>query len=350
MLWIAGVAAWFVSGRLRLHRVQRIPVRILVGGTRGKTTLARLLTAGLRATDRRVCSRVAGRRPEESLDGESLSGALPWRQVPRHGEPNTSEVPRWLDVASAQVAPDVAVIENQGLAPEAMWAIGHHFAAPTLAVITDAEVDHLDTWPTESAAIAWLHVSAVPRRVSIVTADDAVARAAAASGHPIVGATAGEDLPGLPPWMRTHIALAEAALHEIGVDSSTTVREALVGEARRLLPSPRVLTCGALFLDLFDANDPVSAARALGGAARNRADTRRVALFAHRRDRAWRWTLFRPWLAEAFDRVLRFDRWPDRQVIEAVRSAARGDLLVGLGNAVGPGLGLLESLDEPGEH
>ena len=71
ILWLA-LAAW----RHRRH-LRAVPVRIHVGGTRGKSTTTRLIAAGLRAGGRRVLAKTTGSQPRLILpDGSEQAGDL----------------------------------------------------------------------------------------------------------------------------------------------------------------------------------------------------------------------------------------------------------------------------------
>lgn len=333
----AGLWGWTQAAHRRLAR--RVPLRVLVGGSRGKTTAARLITAALRARGQRVCARTTGRHPEETLDGAPLAAPIDWRPFPRLGEPSVDEISRWLAAVARRLAPDAAVMENPGVAPEAIWAVGRHLFPPTLVVITDAVPDHLDTWPLDPVDIARLHLRAVPRGVPVLTTDETVAASARALGHR-VSQVPHLDAPSLPPWMASLASLAVAVAQGLGTPVAD-LTASVVAAAGRLLPQPLPLDSGGLFLDLFDANDPLSAQRALVSIAPGPVH---AALFAHRRDRAWRWAAFRPWIERAFPRVVRFDAWPDATVSSLLAAAPAGQWLIGLGNANGPAQAFLASL------
>jgi len=71
------LAALTVYGLLeyRAHRfhLRSIPVRIHVNGTRGKSSITRLIAAGLRAGERRVVAKTTGTKPRIILeDGREI--------------------------------------------------------------------------------------------------------------------------------------------------------------------------------------------------------------------------------------------------------------------------------------
>ncbi len=344
VLWTLAMGAWGAAHRAHRRRLARVPIRVIVGGTRGKTTLVRLLTEALRRSGHEVCARVTGRSPEETLAGARLREPIPWRASPRPGPSDPDEIRRWLRVVTRRVQPSALVVENSAITPESMWAVGHHLFPPTLAVITDATLDHLDLWPPDRDSVARIHVEAIPAHVPVVTSDAAVVAAARRRGQTVIETDAAVDHSDLPAWMSAHLSLIETALRALRINVSSHLRRSLAETARALLPHPVPLSESAQFIDLFDANDPTSAARVLGEMPPSMRSHRTVALFAHRRDRSWRWPMFRAWLTETFDAAVRFERWPDERVAAALQSADERTLFVGVGNAVGPAQGLLAAL------
>lgn len=345
-LWGTGVALWAAAQRRHVHTLECVPARILVGGTRGKTTTVRLVTEALRLGGLTVCARTTGRRLEETLEGRAHPRRIEWRAAPRVARADVDEIRRWAHAAARRVTSDALVVENSGVRPEAMWAVGCHLFPPTVAVITGAASDHLDLWPHDEEQIARMHCRAVPRGVSIITADERIAHVAASMGFDVIAAVAPERTSEIPPWLKRLASLAVATAAHVDRSLSDANRHALIEYAQRLLPRPRALASGVSFLDLFDANDPQSAAAALESATLTAPHRRRVALYAHRLDRMWRLRQFQPWLESKFDVALCFDRWPDTAVTSALQEARENTLFVGLGNAVGPAEGLLRDLSE----
>ena len=62
MAVVFGILVILGAAEMVLHRrtLRRLPVRIHVNGTRGKTSVVRLIAAGLRAGGLRVCSKTTG--------------------------------------------------------------------------------------------------------------------------------------------------------------------------------------------------------------------------------------------------------------------------------------------------
>src|SRR6266852_281336 len=121
VIWL-GVAAW----RHRRH-LRAVPVRIHVAGTRGKSTTARLIAAGLRAGGRRVVAKTTGAQPRLILpDGSEAA----WR---RRGPPSVREQTRFFAHA-ARLGADAVVVECMAIRPEMVAVCEDHLIRATAAV------------------------------------------------------------------------------------------------------------------------------------------------------------------------------------------------------------------------
>lgn len=85
-LVVALTAYGFWEYRTHRSNLDRIPVRIHVNGTRGKSSVTRLIAAGLRAGPRRTIAKTTGTMPRLILD-DGLE--LP---IHRAGSPNIIEL------------------------------------------------------------------------------------------------------------------------------------------------------------------------------------------------------------------------------------------------------------------
>ena len=122
--------------RLARHRAA-LPVRIHVNGTRGKSSVVRLIAAGLRADGRRVFAKTTGSLPRLiTPDGSELP-------VHRPGLTNVIEQLRILGVAARERA-EVLVIECMALQPALQALCELEIVRATHGVLCNAWPDHLD--------------------------------------------------------------------------------------------------------------------------------------------------------------------------------------------------------------
>ncbi len=121
------------------HRrsLSRIPIRIHVNGTRGKSSVTRLIAAGLRAGGIRTCAKTTGTLPRMILcDGHEVP-------IYRPGRTNIIEQKRVVRAAIGQSA-DALVIECMALQPMLQSVCELKLVRSTHGVITNARADHLD--------------------------------------------------------------------------------------------------------------------------------------------------------------------------------------------------------------
>ena len=128
------------AARLRLA-LQRVPIRIHVGGSRGKTTTCRLIAAALQASGVRTIAKTTGTEPRLILPDGS---ARPWA---RFGPPTVAEQRRFMLFARGAGAKAV-VLECMAIRPELVWSSERYLVRATIAVITNLRPDHLEDTPT----------------------------------------------------------------------------------------------------------------------------------------------------------------------------------------------------------
>ena len=146
------------------RRWRTIPIRIHVNGTRGKSSTARLIAAGLRASGRTVMAKTTGTTARVILpNGRELPIFRPLGA-------NIREQFRVVRLAS-RLRADVLVIECMALQPELQWLSERWFVHATHGVITNCRPDHLDVMGPDSASVAQALAGMVPRKGTLFTAE-----------------------------------------------------------------------------------------------------------------------------------------------------------------------------------
>lgn len=124
------------SLRVRQSR-QTIEHIIHVNGTRGKSTVTRLIDAGLRAGGLHVYCKTTGTDPM-TIDVNGIEAP-----VVRHGPANIREQISILCRATKQQA-QVLVIECMAVHPELQYAAQHQILKADIGVLTNVRIDHTD--------------------------------------------------------------------------------------------------------------------------------------------------------------------------------------------------------------
>ena len=115
----------------------RIPVLIHVNGTRGKSSVTRLIAAGLREGGKRTIAKTTGSAPRIILENGS---EIP---IQRPRGPNIREQVKICKFA-AKRSSEVLVLECMAVMPEYQWVTEHKIVKSDIGVITNIRLDHLD--------------------------------------------------------------------------------------------------------------------------------------------------------------------------------------------------------------
>ncbi|HPR17971.1 MAG TPA: poly-gamma-glutamate synthase PgsB [Candidatus Cloacimonadota bacterium] len=114
-----------------------IPMIIHVNGTRGKSSVTRLLAAGLRASGKRVMAKTTGSAPVFIFENGQETA------IKRHFGANIAEQPKIIRFAAKRRA-DILVMECMAVTPEYQWVTEHKIVKSNICVITNSRPDHLD--------------------------------------------------------------------------------------------------------------------------------------------------------------------------------------------------------------
>lgn len=160
LLLLAGERFALRRARLRLRHV------IHVNGTRGKSSTARLIGAGLAAAGLRVITKTTGTEARWiDVDGTE-------RRLLRLGPPSVGEQARLLLRAARQRA-DALVVECMAVAP-ALQRASEGILAADIAVITNVRRDHEEALGSDPVSMARGLCAMLPRGGKLVTAEQAL--------------------------------------------------------------------------------------------------------------------------------------------------------------------------------
>jgi len=116
-------------------RLKKIPIRIMVNGTRGKSTTVRILYQILIQQNDRVYAKTTGYRPEILEPDGTIQ--LIKRRAPARIAENITFLRKWVADKT-----DAVVLESMALHPEMQCTLSHYIYKPTHTVITNILPDH----------------------------------------------------------------------------------------------------------------------------------------------------------------------------------------------------------------
>ncbi|MCQ1531368.1 poly-gamma-glutamate synthase PgsB [Lutispora saccharofermentans] len=230
-----------------------IPHVIYINGTRGKTSVTRLIDAGLRQGGWRTYAKTTGTLPMviDTVGREKL--------IHRRGRANIKEQLRIVR-AAAQENAQILIIECMAIDPQLQYISQHRMVKADIGVITNVRPDHLDVMGHTLDEIGQSLCNTIPKGGICFTADEKFFPAFSARCKN-VGTEPRLILPdGTEPEIdfAENIALAIAVCRQLGVESQT----ALEG-MRHYCRDPYALSfyrlrSGAVFIGGLSINDPVS--------------------------------------------------------------------------------------------
>jgi poly-gamma-glutamate synthase PgsB/CapB len=272
---LAGVLVWLAVERRRLGRArERIPLRIGVTGTRGKSSVVRLIAAALREAGTVTLAKTTGSRPVVILpDGAE-------REIERPGPASILEQKRLIRLG-AELGAEVLVAELMAVRPENLAVESRGILKPRLLVVTNARLDHVEDQGRTLDEIAKSLAASFGAGMTVLIPEDeirpALREAALASGAALVAVPAAAD--GLGPAaapgeleFNANPLLAAAVAARLGIEPGVASRG--MAKARPDFGSLRVWRAvrsgeagDRLLVSAFAANDTDSTRRVVDGLA-----------------------------------------------------------------------------------
>ncbi len=153
---LLALVAYFFWEKISLDGCRRrLPLRVAVTGTRGKSSVARLIAAALRGSGHRVVARTTGSRPAVILpDGSE-------REIERKGSPSLLEGKALMHLARKLKA-DTVVAELMSINPEYLAVEAGRIFRPSILALTNVRLDHLDIMGRTREEIARSLAAAIP--------------------------------------------------------------------------------------------------------------------------------------------------------------------------------------------
>jgi len=149
---------------LHQKRIYSIPIRIHINGTRGKSSVTRLVGAALREGEIRTITKVTGTYPRLILENGSEVG------IYRKASANIIEQLSIIKFASKRKAQAI-VMECMAIQPQYQWITEAKMLHSTISVITNVRLDHIDVMGYTLPEIAEALGNTIPRKQHLYTAE-----------------------------------------------------------------------------------------------------------------------------------------------------------------------------------
>lgn len=144
---------------------KKINIVIHVNGIRGKSTVSRLIDAGLRDGKKKVFTKVTGTEPKYiDIDNQE-------KDIKRIGKANIREQIRTIKKA-AKCGADILVLECMAVKPELQKISEEKIVKADIGVITNVRYDHLDEMGESLEEIANSLCNTMPQDGIIVTGEE----------------------------------------------------------------------------------------------------------------------------------------------------------------------------------
>lgn len=159
------VINWAIEYYRHKLNVLSIPIRIHVNGTRGKSSVTRLIAAGLRAGGKRTIAKITGTLPRVVMaDGREAA-------IIRLMGANIIEQ-KYIFRYAATEKPDAVVIECMAVNPVYQWITERMFVRSTISVITNCRPDHLDLMGSTEQSVTLSLSNTIPNGGLCFTAEN----------------------------------------------------------------------------------------------------------------------------------------------------------------------------------
>lgn len=269
-------------------RIKSVKIRILVNGTRGKTTIVRLLVSSLQSAGINTIGRTTGSEAQIINTDGSIS------EIKRKRPARVYELIKFWKEAVREEA-ECAVVECMALQSENQIAIRDKLVRPNIVIISNTFIDHVPEMGMTRESTSEVLSLSVPK-VAKLYVTDSFYDSFKCVHHVSLDST-------ISPREDIHpsaIAIAKAVLKDLGISD-----EYLEKGIERFIPDKGLLkpfNCGSgsLFIPAFSINDLTSMDSAV---KKWIADKKINLIYNNRRDREYRIGLFDKVIANNKDKI-----------------------------------------------
>jgi len=149
---------------LHQKRINSIPIRVHINGTRGKSSVTRLIGAALRESGIQTITKVTGTYPRLIMENGCEVA------IYRKAGANIIEQLSIIKFASNRKAQAI-VMECMAVQPQYQWITETKMLHSTISVITNVRLDHIDVMGYTLPEIAVALANTIPRKQHLFTAE-----------------------------------------------------------------------------------------------------------------------------------------------------------------------------------
>lgn len=263
IVFIAASIYGMIEYYLHQKRIYSIPIRIHINGTRGKSSVTRLIGAALREGGIQTITKVTGTYPRLILENGCEVG------IYRKAGANIIEQLSIIKFASKRKAQAI-VMECMAVQPQYQWITETKMLHSTISVITNVRLDHIDVMGYTLPEIAEALGNTIPRKQHLFTAEKLLfnnlkevsekrnTMIHLADDHSVTE----EEMKGITYIEhKENVALALAISEHLGIDRKVALNgmyKAIPDAGALKLSRVNVFQKKINFFNAFAANDPQS--------------------------------------------------------------------------------------------
>jgi gamma-polyglutamate synthase len=355
--------------------LRKLKIRVLVNGTRGKSSVTEYIAAGLRNASGNTFAKITGVRPTIIYsDGKQ-------ELIKRRGPARVQEQIKIIRLATKNNV-DVMILECMSINPE-LQKLESSIFKPHVYVITNIREDHREHMGKTIEEEVHSICSAIPRDSVIVSGEEKYLKGIQSYAESqnsrvvLLKSYASLNFDGLPPGVFiSNVAIAMTVCEIMGVEPENSFASIsqYISEKKIPLQEINIEQRKVSFLNGFDVNDVPSAIEfikywleIIGGSREL------IIIFNTRADRPYRSVDFAKWLATLervkyiiltgnhihfASRILclngfqveRIIKWNDADIKNIKNSltqiSSSEEIVVGMANIAGDGFKILQSLNE----
>jgi poly-gamma-glutamate synthase PgsB/CapB len=365
----------YVEMHFLKKNVKKLKIRILVNGTRGKSSVTEYIAAGLRNVSGNTIAKITGVRPTIIYTDEKQE------LIKRKGPARVQEQTKIIRLAAKNSA-DVMVLECMSINPE-LQKLESRIFKPHVYVVTNIREDHREhmgkTIEEEVRSIC----SAIPRDSVIVSGEEKYLKeiqsfAESRNSRVVLPKRyANLNFDGLPPGVFiSNVTIAVTVCEIMGVDPDKSLASISDYISRKdlSLQEINIPQRGVKFLNGFDVNDVPSAIAFLKYWLKIIGEEPElIIIFNTRADRPYRSLDFAKWLATLenvkyiiltgdhfhftsrmlilngfrAERIISWNKADIKNIKNSlIQIASSGEIVVGMANIAGDGFRILQSINE----